>query len=129
MRRWERAACGLLGLGLGANGLFMLGAPFTWYEAVPGVVKTGPFNGHFVRDIGAAYLVCAFALAAVAWRPPKAWPALLAAAGFLVLHAGVHLFDTVCGRSSLGDLARDLPGVFLPALAASILVWRAATEA
>lgn len=129
MRGWERAVGGLLGLGLGANGLFMLGAPYSWYEAVPGVVKTGPFNGHFVRDIGAAYLVSALALAAVAWKPHRAWPALLAAAGFLVLHAGVHLFDTVCGRASLGDLARDLPGVFLPALVTSVLVWRAAGEA
>ncbi|MDO8902543.1 MAG: hypothetical protein Q7V15_14445 [Phenylobacterium sp.] len=129
LRHWEGAVAGLLGLGLGANGLFMLWAPFDWYEATPGVVKTGPFNGHFVRDVGAAYLVCAVALAVSAWKPRKAWPALLAAGGFLSLHAGVHLSDTICGRSSLGDLARDLPGVFLPALLTVGLGLRAATEA
>ncbi|MDP1872919.1 hypothetical protein [Phenylobacterium sp.] len=107
----------------------MLGAPFDWYEAVPGVVKTGPFNGHFVRDIGAAYLVCAVALAVSVWKPSKAWPALLAAGGFLSLHAGIHLLDTICGRASLGDLARDLPGVFLPALLTVGLGLRAAREA
>lgn len=129
MRAWDRAVGGLLGVGLGINGLLMLGVPFDWYEAVPGVVKTGPFNAHFVRDIGAAYLVCALALGAFAWRPRVAWSALLAAAGFLSLHAGIHLFDTVCGRSSLGDLARDLPGVFVPALVSLALSLRAAREA
>ncbi len=129
MRVWDRAVGGLLGVGLGINGLLMLGVPFDWYEAVPGVVKTGPFNAHFVRDIGAAYLVCALALGAFAWRPRVAWSALLAAAGFLSLHAGIHLFDTVCGRSSLGDLARDLPGVFGPALVSLALSLRAAREA
>lgn len=129
MRAWDRAVGGLLGVGLGINGLLMLGVPFDWYEAVPGVVKTGPFNAHFVRDIGAAYLVCALALGAFAWRPRVAWSALLAAAGFLSLHAGIHLFDTVCGRSSLGDLARDLPGVFGPALVSLALSLRAAREA
>ncbi|MFZ3006326.1 MAG: hypothetical protein WA047_09125, partial [Phenylobacterium sp.] len=48
---------------LGGNGLFMLGAPLTWYDAVPGVPSTGAFNTHFVRDIGAAYLVTALGLA------------------------------------------------------------------
>ena len=41
---------------LAANGLFMLLAPHAWYPAVPGVTETGPYNPHFVRDIGAAYL-------------------------------------------------------------------------
>ena len=26
-----------------------------WYSSVPGVVFTGPYNGHFVQDIGAAF--------------------------------------------------------------------------
>ena len=52
----------LLGLGLVANGLVMLTVPAIWYARVPGVVDTGPFNAHFVRDIGAAYLVCGLAL-------------------------------------------------------------------
>ena len=128
VRRWDVAASGVLGLALAANGLFMLGAPFGWFEAVPGVVKTGPFNSHFVRDVGAAYAVCGIALLAVAWRP-SAWPALAAASGFLILHAGVHLFDTICGRTTPLDLARDLPGVFGPAALTAWLAVRAAREA
>lgn len=44
-----------LGLLLAANGLFMLADPVQWYAMVPGVPETGPFNPHFVRDIGAIY--------------------------------------------------------------------------
>lgn len=46
-----------LGLLLAANGLFMLADPAQWYAIVPGVPETGPFNAHFVRDIGAIYVV------------------------------------------------------------------------
>ena len=37
--------------------------PF-WYQSVPGAAETGPFNPHFVQDIGAAFLVAGLALAA-----------------------------------------------------------------
>ena len=50
-------AAWIVGLGLLANGLTMLANPDAWYGLLPGVVQTGPFNPHFVRDIGAAYLV------------------------------------------------------------------------
>ena len=37
-----------------ANGLWMLLAPESWYHGLPAAVPdTGPFNAHFVRDIGA----------------------------------------------------------------------------
>ena len=47
----------LLGAALLANGVFMLVAPETWYGAVPGVTSTGPFNQHFIRDIGLIFLL------------------------------------------------------------------------
>jgi len=47
----------IVGLGLIAIGLTMLAVPDAWYAFVPGVPETGPLNPHFVRDIGAAYLV------------------------------------------------------------------------
>ena len=109
---------------LGANGLAMLFAGLWWYGKAPGVTATGPYNPHFVRDIGAAYLVCGAAHAAFALRPRQAWSALAAAAGFLVLHAAIHLFDAACGTRPLADLARDFAGVFLPALiAVALTLW------
>ena len=114
-----RIIAGVLALILGANALAQLAAPFWWYGAVPGVPSTGAFNPHFVRDIGAAYLVTALGLAWFAWRPAQGWPALVAGAVFLALHSGIHLFDASCSASPLANLIRDFPGVFLPTLLAA----------
>jgi hypothetical protein len=41
-----------------ANGLWMLVAPYSWYMDLPASVPdTGPFNPHFVRDIGVTFVV------------------------------------------------------------------------
>src|SRR6476619_8027266 len=56
------AVAWILGIALAANGLVMLGAPAAWYAAVPGVAATGPFNAHFIRDIGVAYVLCGASL-------------------------------------------------------------------
>jgi hypothetical protein len=102
---------------LGLNGLAMLFASFWWYNTVPGVTATGAFNPHFVRDIGMAYLVTAGGLGWFLARPVQGWPALVGSAAFLTLHAFIHVFDASCGGSPLADTIRDLPGVYLPALA------------
>ena len=65
----KRIIAGLLATVLGANGVVMLAAGGWWYGAVPGVTMTGPYNPHFVKDIGAAYLVVAGGLAWRALRP------------------------------------------------------------
>jgi hypothetical protein len=120
----SRIVSAILGLALGANGLAMLFAGLWWYGVVPGVTATGPYNPHFIRDIGAAYLVVGASLAAFAWRPRDAWPALCAAAAFLTVHAGVHVFDAACGTRPLADVTRDLAGVYLPALIGVVLALR-----
>jgi len=107
----------IVGIGLAVNGLTMLAAPLAWYGAVPGVPDTGPFNPHFVRDIGCAYEVAG---AALIWFAaiPAARPAAQAGAAFLALHALVHLWDFAARREPLHHLLADLPTVFLaPALA------------
>lgn len=114
-----RMLSALLAIVLGANAVAMLFAGLWWYGAVPGVTATGPYNPHFVRDIGAAYLTVAGGLAAYAWRPRAAWPALAAAAAFLTLHVAIHVFDAACGTRPLADVLRDFPGVYLPALIAA----------
>lgn len=58
-----------LGLGLAANGLFMLISPANWYFAVPGVTTTGPFNQHFLGDIGLIFLLVAVAMLIGVSRP------------------------------------------------------------
>ena len=118
----------VLAVVLAGNGAAMLLAPLDWYGAVPGVTATGPFNPHFVRDIGAAYLVAGGGVAWFAWRPREGWPALAAAATFLVLHAAIHVYDATCGTRPLQDMLRDLAGVYLTAAAALFLALRKPKE-
>jgi hypothetical protein len=94
------------------NGLAMLVAGPHWYETVPGVTDTGPFNPHFVQDIGLAFLMAGLALAARAWRP-RYWPAAVAGAGFLAAHALLHLALIAGGHSH--HVAFDLLAIVVPA--------------
>jgi hypothetical protein len=124
-----RTLAGLLALVIGGNGAVMLVAGRWWYAAVPGVTTTGPYNAHFVKDIGAAYLVAGLGLAWFAARPRQGWPALVASAAFLGLHALIHLADAAQSRTGLADLLRDAPGVIAPALiAAAIAALSASTQ-
>jgi hypothetical protein len=115
-RAIEAGVAGVLAAAMGGNGLVMLFAGPWWYGVVPGVVTTGPFNGHFIKDIGAAYLGVAAGLGAFAWRPDRAFAALAGAAAFLTLHAAIHLAEALASPTCGHDLVRDLPGIFLPAL-------------
>jgi hypothetical protein len=116
----KRSLAAVLALAMGGNGLAMLAAGRWWYGIAPGVPMTGPFNPHFVKDIGAAYLVVGAAFAWLAARPsPVARGATAAGALFLGLHAGVHLTDAIGDPSGLTHLVRDFPGVFAPALLAA----------
>ena len=118
----RRVVALILGIGLAANGLIMLAVPAGWYAMVPGVAESGPFNAHFVRDIGVAYLVAGTALAWFA-LDRAALPAALAGAAFLALHALVHLWDAAAGREHAHQLIVDLPSVFLPPALAILIVW------
>jgi hypothetical protein len=97
------------------NGLAMLAAGPFWYETVPGVTETGPFNPHFVQDIGIAFLVAGLAFAARAWRP-RYWPAAMAGAVFLAAHALLHLVLIAGGHSH--HIAFDLLAIVVPAAVA-----------
>jgi hypothetical protein len=99
----------------------MLVDPGGWYAIVPGVSETGPLNAHFVRDIGAAYLVAGVAIAALA-LDARAAPAALSGALFLTLHALVHVFDAMAGRLHADHVLTDLVTVFAPAAIALWLV-------
>src|SRR5258705_10044542 len=120
----------ILGILLGANGLWMLTGPFHWYAHIPGVTETGPANAHLIRDVGCAFLVTALALLWFAVSPMRAWPAVLAGGAFLLLHATVHVWDTIAGRQHAHRLLAEIPTVILPALVTLWLGWpprRAAT--
>jgi hypothetical protein len=94
----KRALSTVLGALAGLNGAVMLAAGRRWYETTPGVADTGPFNPHFVADVGAAYLIAGLALVARALRP-KTWPAAVAGAAFFSAHALIHVVGLLGGHS------------------------------
>jgi hypothetical protein len=115
----KRILAALLGAGGAINGAFMLVDGARWYDSVPGLAHTGPYNPHFVADIGAAYLVASLALIARAWRP-RYWPAAIAGAGFMAAHALIHVADLSLQRS--GDPRVDVGLVIVPA---ALALWAA----
>jgi len=93
--RWILALLGLVHI---ANGLTMLLAPTAWYGLVPGVTETGPFNQHFIVDIGLAFLASGVGLA-MALRDGRT-AATLAFAGSVwpALHALFHITGWLTGH-------------------------------
>lgn len=119
----------LLGLAMAANGLFMLGAPSTWYLAVPGVISTGPFNQHFVRDIGLVFLFLGTAFLVGAARPQARLFLWSAATFWLWGHALFHVWEVAVGICGPSALSRDFPAVTLPAIVAAVLTLWARSSA
>ncbi len=83
--------------------------PLTFYQTIPGVPDTGPFNDHFSRDVGFAFLVSAAGLCLGAVRGDKTL-ALLGAA-FPVLHGLFHLVGI--GQTEVSGIA-GMFGELLP---------------
>src|SRR5262249_54159232 len=125
--RWWRWGLGALGAATLANAAWMLAAPADWYHDLPAAVPdTGPLNPHFVRDVGSPFMLAGVALVWAAFRPALRVPFLALSAVFLVLHALVHVTDTLAGRLPSSHWLVDLPGVYLPAVVVLALTLAAA---
>jgi hypothetical protein len=111
----------VLGVGALANGLFMLLAPSAWYFAVPGVTTTGPFNQHFIRDIGFVFLFIGAAFVIGAARVHLRVALWAAATAWLTAHALFHFWEVAVGICAPAALPRDFPGVTLPAVLGALL--------
>lgn len=118
------ALAGILSICMFANGVFMLVNPALWYTQVPGVVATGAFNQHFIRDIAMLYMIIGGALlGGVLWREHRVmlWGT---AALWLSCHAGFHVWEVMAGLCGPETLVRDFAAVSLPALiSAGLTVW------
>lgn len=118
----------LLGIGALVNGAYMLVSPAGWYFAVPGVTTTGPFNQHFIRDIGIIFLFLGAAFLIGAARPGYRVVLWGGAALWLSCHALFHFWEVAVGICGASALARDFPAVTLPALLALGLTFWAQRE-
>ena len=108
---------GFFAVGNLINGGWMLGAPEHWYHNLPaGVPDTGPFNEHFVRDLGALFFLMGLALAWAALRRRIRAVVLMLVSGFYVFHALLHVWDTARGFLGPEHWMMDAGGVYLPAV-------------
>ncbi|WP_419953600.1 hypothetical protein [Methylobacterium sp.] len=124
MTKAIRLLAGLLGAGLIGNGLSMLAAPEVWYSAVPGVTSTGPFNQHFLRDIGLIFVLIGSGFVYGVVRPGSRVLLWTMGATWLSGHALFHVWEVAVGICGPEVLPRDFPAVTLPALiAVALSIW------
>jgi hypothetical protein len=124
LRKFGLALAAVMGVAALANGVFMLVSPTAWYFAVPGVTTTGPFNQHFIRDIGLIFLFIGAAFLFGAAMPRYRVMAWGAATLWLAGHALFHFWEVAVGLCEPSVIARDFPAVTFPAILGLILtVW------
>ncbi len=115
--------CRLIILALGGMsvlaGAVIFAAPQAFYEAVPGLDLMGPFNGHFVRDVGLAYLAGGIVLIAGGLLADRRLA--LAGALWFCLHALFHIQIWMHRGWPIDDIFRfDLLAVIAPG---SLALW------
>jgi hypothetical protein len=114
------------GLAALLNGFFMLVSPGQWYLAVPGVTTTGPFNQHFIRDIGLVFMFVGGSFLAGAAKPGLRLLLWVLPTLWLSGHALFHFWEVAAGVSEHSALGRDFAAVTLPAIIGIVLtVWAA----
>lgn len=119
----------VLGVVCVANGVVMLVSPMGWYFAVPGVTDTGPFNQHFLRDIGLVFVFVGIAYLLGAARPRYRVVLWAAPTFWMVAHALFHVWEVAVGICEPSVLVRDFYGVSLPAIiGVALTLWAACEE-
>jgi hypothetical protein len=95
----------------------MLIAPESWYNDLPaGVPDTGPYNGHFIRDLGLVFVLIGAGFFWAVRRLHQSRPIILVITVFFAGHAILHVLDLVIGRLPHSHWQMDTPAVFLPAI-------------
>lgn len=96
-----------------ATGLYLMIAPELFYLRVPGVDLTGPYNGHFLRDVGLAFCVSAGVLG---WgASTMARPLMVAGALWPAAHGAFHLQIWAAGGCGLDPVSvMDLTTIVVP---------------
>ena len=104
------------------NGLAMLAAPMLWYQLTPGVIETGPFNSHFIRDIGLAFVAASCSALLIFSIRYKKFAAIAAPVILIGGHGAFHLLEFFHHQPSAIDIARDLALIVIPSIAFCVLL-------
>ena len=120
----------LLGLATIANGGFMLADPMAWYHAVPGVVATGPFNHHFISDIGLAYIASGIGFMLGARAGIRNAVFAIAGAAWPALHALLHIWGWLSNGfpADIQVALTEIVGVVVLAALGVVLAWLRARD-
>lgn len=104
------------------NSLWMLSSPLSWYMDFPAAIPhTGPFNSHFIRDLGVSYLVVALGFGWCALHLGRCHPVHIGLTVFFAGHALFHLVEILEGHLPSTHWLIDMPVVFLPAILLLVL--------
>lgn len=112
----------------GINAGAMIFAGHAWYEATPGVPGTGPYNSHFVVDIGLAFLVATVGFGVWAWRPSAGAAVAWMAAAWPAFHAAFHVIHWTHGMPQGAALIAEIAGVIGVALLGVLVARRASLK-
>ena len=100
------------------TGLYIAVLPLVFYETGPGVSDTGPYNMHFLRDVGFAFTASSLGIAYGLKRKLK--PLVVFGTAWLAMHGLFHLILWFMHPSSEGAV-NDLVLVVLPAAVVTYL--------
>lgn len=113
----------LAGLGNLVNGIWMLVSPLGWYAEMPGAIPDfGPYNEHFIRDLGCMFVTWGAALGWAAARPSARVVILALLTAWFGTHALVHVYDTARGFVGPEHWIVDLPLCYAPAVVMATLL-------
>ena len=102
------------------TGIYLAALPHHFYHNAPGVTDTGPYNSHFIRDVGFAFTLSALAIAYGVRNELK--PLVLFGASWLVTHGIFHLVLWLGHHAHFSPVAlTDLAVVVLPAMLTGFL--------
>lgn len=106
------------------TGLYLLFAPMHFYSNVPGVSSMGPFNLHFIRDVGLVFIASGGAIAYGVQQGVKS--TAVAGACWPFLHALFHLQIWAGMRGFAMDFITlsDFVGVIIPGVLALYLAYK-----
>ena len=98
------------------TGLYIAVLPTDFYLNAPGVQATGPYNMHFIRDVGFAFLTSAAAIGYGIYAGVK--PVMVFGALWLLIHGIFHLtLWAVHGMALDSAAVIDMAVVSIPAFA------------
>lgn len=105
------------------TGLYIAVLPDDFYLNAPGAQETGPYNMHFLRDVGFAFITSSVAIGYGVYANAK--PVMVFGSLWLLIHGLFHLTLWVVNGAHLdGAAAIDAATVSIPAIAVFALCMR-----